>query len=63
MARFLTTLLVLGGLLVSGCADIAYWQVRTFYGLDCRPEHLNNGQCVPVKAQETRPQDATAKAK
>ena len=63
MYRFLATLLVLGGLLVSGCADIAYWQLETFYRLDCRPEHLKNGQCVPVKAQETRPQDATAKAK
>ena len=63
MPRFLATLLVLGSLFLSGCADIASWQLATFYRLDCRPEHLKNGQCVPVKAQETRPQDTTAKAK
>ena len=37
-------------LLLSGCADIAYWQLETFYKLDCRPEHLTpDGKCVPVK--------------
>ena len=36
--------------LLSGCADIAYWQLETFYHLDCRPEHLTpDGKCVPVK--------------
>jgi hypothetical protein len=32
-----------------GCYDIATWQARTFYGLDCRSDQLKNGQCVPVK--------------
>jgi hypothetical protein len=37
-------------LLLSGCMDIAQWQVRTFYGLDCRPEKLTpDGRCTPVK--------------
>ena len=50
MPMFLATLLVLGGLLLNGCMDIAQWQLRTFYGLDCRPEKLTpDGRCVPVK--------------
>ena len=49
MDRFLATLLVLGGLLLSGCMDVAQWQLRTFYGLDCRTEKLVDGKCVPVK--------------
>jgi hypothetical protein len=48
MTTFLATLLVLGGLLLSGCMDVAQWQLRTFYGLDCRPEKLQDGKCVPV---------------
>jgi hypothetical protein len=36
-------------LVLSGCMDVAHWQTRTFYGLDCRQEKLVNGQCVPVK--------------
>ena len=49
MPLFLVTLLVLGSLLLSGCMDVAQWQLRTFYGIDCRPEKLQHGQCVPVK--------------
>jgi hypothetical protein len=39
------------GLFLSGCMDVAQWQLRTFYGLDCRQEVLdrNQGKCVPVK--------------
>jgi hypothetical protein len=37
------------GLLLTGCADLAYWHAKTFYGIDCRPEKLQNGHCVPVK--------------
>jgi hypothetical protein len=37
------------GLLLSGCMDVAQWQLRTFYGLDCRTEKLLDGKCVPVK--------------
>ncbi len=36
-------------LALSGCMDVAQWQLRTFYGLDCRQEKLVNGRCVPVK--------------
>jgi hypothetical protein len=36
-------------LLLSGCADLASKQLEVFYGLDCRPEHLDHGNCVPVK--------------
>ena len=37
-------------LLLSGCMDVAQWQLRTFYGLDCRPGKLTpDGRCVPVK--------------
>jgi len=49
MSRFLPTL-VLVSLLVSGCDAVAYWQLETFYHLDCRPEHLTpEGKCIPVK--------------
>jgi len=53
MPMFLATLLVLGGLLLHGCMDIAQWQLRTFYGLDCRPEKLQDGTCVPVQKGST----------
>ena len=36
-------------LFLSGCSDLAYWNQRTFSGIECRPEKLHNGQCVPVK--------------
>ena len=58
MHRFLATLLVLGGLLLHGCMDVAQWQLRTFYGLDCRPEKLQNGPCVPVKKGDSHAQAA-----
>jgi hypothetical protein len=32
-----------------GCDSIAYWQTETFYHLDCRPEHLQNGKCVSTR--------------
>jgi hypothetical protein len=41
--------LVILTLSLSGCMDVAQWQLRTFYGLDCRPEKLQDGKCVPVK--------------
>jgi hypothetical protein len=36
-------------LILSGCMDVAQWQARTFYGVDCREEKLVQGHCVPVK--------------
>jgi hypothetical protein len=36
-------------LALSGCMDVAQWQLRTFYGVDCREDKLVNGRCVPVK--------------
>lgn len=36
-------------LAVSSCYDIANWQTKTFYGLDCSRDKLQNGHCVPVK--------------
>ena len=58
MTTFLATLLVLGGLLLSGCMDVAQGQLRTFYGLDCRPEKLQHDQCVPVKKGDSHAQAA-----
>ena len=60
MPTFLVTLLVLGSLLLSSCMDVAQWQLRTFYGLDCRPEKLQNGQCVPVQKGESHVQGPKA---
>ena len=47
-ALFLPLLLLLVALLLSGCADASYWYAKTFYGIDCRPEKLQNGYCVPA---------------
>ena len=33
----------------TGCDAIAYWQLETFYHLDCHPEHLVNGKCVSTR--------------
>jgi hypothetical protein len=49
MHHVLWTCTLVLGLLLAGCADLAYWNAKTFYGIDCRPEKLQNGQCVPVK--------------
>ena len=46
-------------LVLSGCADLASKQLEVFYGLDCRPEHLNNGNCVPVKKSTPEAQGGT----
>ena len=58
MQRLVSMFLLLSALLVSGCADVAYWQPREFYGLDCRPEALHNGNCVPVKKGASNAQTA-----
>src|SRR2546428_13645085 len=58
MQRLVSMFLLLSALLVSGCADVAYWQLREFYGLDCRPEALHNGNCVPVKKGASNAQTA-----
>jgi hypothetical protein len=45
-------LMLLGcSLLLSGCAEYAYWHGRTFYGVDCSPQaaETNNGKCVYLK--------------
>jgi hypothetical protein len=47
-------------LCLSSCADLAYWHAKTFYGIDCRPEVLQNGQCVPVKKGTADTQTAPA---
>jgi len=49
MHHVLWTLMLVLSLLCSGCMDVAQWQLRTLYGIDCRQDKLVNGQCVPVK--------------
>jgi hypothetical protein len=49
MQHALCILTLVVGLFLSGCGDIAHWNTRTFYGIDCRPEKRQNGNCVPVK--------------
>src|SRR5262249_49170340 len=52
-------MVVLGGsLLGSGCYDVALWQARTFYGLECREDKLVNGRCVPVQKEKPNAQTA-----
>lgn len=46
--RLTLALLCLTGIL-AGCADVAHWQSRTLFGVDCRPEKLHNGQCVATR--------------
>ena len=49
MQRVLGIVMLALSLCLSGCMDVAQWQLRTFYGLDCRTEKLVDGKCVPVK--------------
>jgi hypothetical protein len=56
MHHVLWTLTLALSLLCSGCKDVAQWQARTFYGIDCREEKLVNGRCVPVKQGEANAQ-------
>jgi hypothetical protein len=49
MQRVLGIVMLALSLCLSGCMDVAQWQLRTFYGLDCRTEKLVDGTCVPVK--------------
>jgi hypothetical protein len=49
MSPSLRIVLLMLSLCLSGCMDVAQWQTRTFYGVDCRQEKLVNGHCVPVK--------------
>ena len=56
MQNVLGILMLLASLCLSGCMDVAQWQARTFYGIDCREEKLVNGRCVPVKTGETNAQ-------
>jgi hypothetical protein len=48
MYRRLVVLILLA-ISVMGCGDIAHWHSRTVFGLDCRPEKLQNGQCVATR--------------
>lgn len=56
MPHVLWTLTLVLSLLCSGCMDVAQWQARTFYGIDCREEQLVHGRCVPVKKGQTHAQ-------
>jgi hypothetical protein len=58
MHTYLCIITVVLSLILSGCYDIATWQARTFYGLECRSEKLVNGQCVPVKKGDPHAQTA-----
>jgi hypothetical protein len=35
--------------LLTGCADVVHWHSRTLFGVDCRPEKLQDGQCVAAR--------------
>ena len=48
MLSYARCLLLLCSLCLSGCADASSWYAKTFYGIDCRPEKLRNGSCVPA---------------
>ena len=62
MTSYLWVMLFLYSLLLSGCAEYAYWHGRTLYGVDCRPAvvQAHNGTCASLKtgtahAEQTRP--------
>ena len=62
MTSYARIVLLVCGLLMSGCAEYATWHGRTFYGVDCSPEvvQTNNGKCVylnkeKVHADKARP--------
>ena len=50
----LAGLILLGLLLISslsGCADMAHRYTRTVWGVDCRQDKLQNGQCVATTSK------------
>jgi hypothetical protein len=56
---YLGLILVLG-LLLSGCAGVTDWYIRTLYGADCRPEvvEAHGGKCVYIKKGDPNVQTA-----
>ena len=48
------------GLLLSGCAGVTDWYIRTLYGADCRPEvvEAHGGKCVYLKKGDSNVQTA-----
>lgn len=58
---FAVVLLVLGLVWLGGCSDAAHWYSRTFYDVDCRPEKLQDGRCVPASAPKGAPHAQTAR--
>ena len=60
MTSYVRTLLLVCGLLMSGCAEYAYWHGRTFYGVDCSPAvvQAHNGYCMPVNKGEKHAEKA-----
>ena len=57
LAMALLTLLM-GVVVLTGCAEPSYWFARTFYGVECHPDKLHNGNCVPVKKGGSNAQTA-----
>jgi hypothetical protein len=62
MTSYARMVLLVCSLLMSGCAEYAYWHGRTFYGIDCSPAvvQAHNGKCAYLKtgtahAEKTRP--------
>ena len=41
--------LVLAAALLAGCTDLVYAPSRFLANTDCRPEKLQNGQCVAAR--------------
>jgi hypothetical protein len=58
MQALLWIIMLMLSLCCTGCMDVAQWQLRTFYGLDCRQEKLVDGKCVPVKKGDPNVQAA-----
>jgi hypothetical protein len=36
-------------LTLTSCADVSHLHSKYLFGLDCRPEKLQNGQCVATR--------------
>ena len=45
--RFVSLLILV--VLLGGCTDLAYAPSRWLANTDCRPEKLQNGQCVAAR--------------
>lgn len=46
---FVRIVFIVALLAMTSCAEVTHWHSKAIFGLDCRPTHLHNGQCVATR--------------